>query len=602
MVFGWLARQAHNEPAATLAILNGGTVTSLVEAAEPAPAGAPDDAVGFHWRVPRLILDAAEPKPISVIDLRSGEMFDLPLILRPIEGASSPRAKEFGVEPMRWPHGLASALTPYLNEITDDLYVDVDPLASAARFYRQEGPVGRAAPQWGVRFVADNEAAWNVHQRIPTAAAAMAATEMLRLWIKLARAVSNYTHCQTEISLSRWDGQCFQRLRRLRRARTLRVFSSTDLLLELTIEEIALAQAGELFLSVALARCFGLVIGPPTPLAEISYDERFEDGRLTGAFAACEMLTRVGSPELGRKVLMLPDTPPAELGPADAYPLTDVIVPIYNGADVIMRCLSSVQSATDTPFRVWIVDDGSRGYTSLLVDQLVDKDPRFSLHRRLINRGYTKSINEAIKLTDADWVVILNSDTVVPHGWLRRLHDAAKHVPNAGMVGPLSNAATWQSIPQAKNADNTWSQNDFITADLVDQVQERLAAVSEQAYPDSPVLNGFCTLIARAVFERCGIYDEEAFPLGYGEETDMCLRAGLAGFKLVIADDCFVYHEKSVSFGSAKRSQLTRAGGFELKNKHPGINIAAIERRMQFNPTMMQLRAKLIALEAELKA
>ena len=61
-------------------------------------------------------------------------------------------------------------------------------------------------------------------------------------------------------------------------------------------------------------------------------------------------------------------------------------------------------------------------------------------------------------------------------------------------------------------------------------MQAILEGVTERRYPAVPLLNGFCTLIRRAVFERAGLYDEDAFPIGYGEETDLCLRAAKAGF------------------------------------------------------------------------
>ena len=49
-----------------------------------------------------------------------------------------------------------------------------------------------------------------------------------------------------------------------------------------------------------------------------------------------------------------------------------------------------------------------------------------------------------------------------------------------------------------------------------------------------------------------------AFPAGYGEENDLCLRAGKAGVKLAVADDVYVYHVKSASFGSVRRRRADK--------------------------------------------
>jgi GT2 family glycosyltransferase len=293
--------------------------------------------------------------------------------------------------------------------------------------------------------------------------------------------------------------------------------------------------------------------------------------------------------------LLPPAPPPAGLTiPAQAatggHPFTQIVLPVYNGDEVVRGCLRALKAAATGPMQVLVVDDGSRAFTAEMLREEVAGDSRFVLHQRQVNRGYTKSINEGVLLTNAEWIVILNSDTLQPRGWLDRLHAAVRARPGSGKAGPLSNAATWQSIPAAKRQDGSWSTNDIIKPRHLDRVQALLDAASERAYPEFPVLNGFCTLIARAVFDRIGLFDEEAFPMGYGEETDLCLRARRAGFRLTVADDTFVFHHKSVSFGSAGRSRLTRAGGLEMTNKHLGANIAALEQAMQSCAPMLRLR------------
>jgi GT2 family glycosyltransferase len=134
----------------------------------------------------------------------------------------------------------------------------------------------------------------------------------------------------------------------------------------------------------------------------------------------------------------------------------------------------------------------------------------------------------------------------------------------------------------------------------MERVQAILDQVSERAWPEFPVLNGFCTMVAREVFQTIGLYDEDAFPMGYGEETDLCLRARRAGFRLTLADDAFVYHHKSVSFGGVARARLSRAGSLEMTNKHAGVIVPALERMMQDCAPLGRLRARLTNLAADL--
>ncbi len=579
-----------------LAIVCGDTVVRLIEASVEVGDGELPRARSFSWDVPDLL--QWRSAPFKIVDLVTGDELqgtsELPRT-KPAPGLVGP----WGREPAWW-RGVSASLTRWLNVVAEGLWVDVDPAAVGARFARSEGPPLAPDLTWGVRLTAENEVGWAAHHALAPSLAQADEKQALRIWLKLAQAPTAFSQRHCEIFLSCWNGQRFHRLRRLRRSRVLRSFSFLDVVLALEPDERELAAAGELAITVAAQPCSGLVVCPPLLTPAPGIGARFEDGRLEGAFDDAERLTQLYDEERGRALLLKPPPPRKPLHAGEA-PFTEIIVPVYNGHDVVARCLRALQDNTDTPFAVLVVDDGSREYTTRLLDAIVEGDDRFRIHRRAINRGYTKSINEAVKLTSADWVVILNSDTVVSKGWLGKLHQAAALNPQAGMVGPLSNAATWQSVPQVKNADNTWSQNDFISPEIIEQVQQKVAAASECAYPEAPLLNGFCTLIARAVFETAGLFDEEAFPQGYGEEVDMCLRATLAGFKLIIADNCFVYHEKSVSFGSANRSRLTRAGGLELRNKHLGLNIPALERMMQNQPAMLRLRSALNNLEAELR-
>ncbi len=431
-------------------------------------------------------------------------------------------------------------------------------------------------------------------------------TRAIHVQAWLPEATEPAMQAQVEVWLSRRDGAIFTPLRRLRRSRIFRRPALVEAELSVTAEEAA---AGRLWISLVALQAKGLASAPPClgGVPEPETAPRMEDWRLQSAFHALAGLVRAHGDAAAESHPLLPLSPPAGLSlavPAEAaagwHPFTQVILPVYNGDTVVRRCLRALSTAATGPIEVVIIDDGSRDLTAAMLREEAARDPRLVLHRRDINRGYTKSINEGVLMTRADWVVVLNSDTVVSRGWLDRLFAAARARPGTGMAGPLSNAATWQSIPAVRGSDGGWSTNDVIEARHVERVQALLTASSERAYPEFPLLNGFCTLIARDVFDHIGLYDEEAFPVGYGEETDLCLRARRAGFRLAVADDCFVYHEKSVSFGSANRSRLTRAGGLEMTNKHLGVTIPALEQRMQNCPPMARLRARMMDLLTEL--
>ncbi len=104
------------------------------------------------------------------------------------------------------------------------------------------------------------------------------------------------------------------------------------------------------------------------------------------------------------------------------------------------------------------------------------------------------------------------------------------------------------------------------------QLVQAQRAVLQQAglrYPQLPTGNGFCMYIKRAVIARIGSMDEAAFPVGFGEENDFCQRAEHAGYRHVIAGNVLVHHERSASFGDARRAELGAQGMQVLRQRYP---------------------------------
>src|SRR5690606_15368479 len=74
-----------------------------------------------------------------------------------------------------------------------------------------------------------------------------------------------------------------------------------------------------------------------------------------------------------------------------------------------------------------------------------------------------------------------------------------------------------------------------------------------------PTGSGFCLYLKRSALNEVGLFDEQAFPRGYGEENDWCQRAEAQGWQHIIDGSVFVYHTRSASFGSEKQTLLVNA-------------------------------------------
>ena len=278
---------------------------------------------------------------------------------------------------------------------------------------------------------------------------------------------------------------------------------------------------------------------------------------------------------------------PRQAPPAHA----NIIIPVHDALDDVRRCLASVVEHTNLRVhKLIIVDDGSGPDTAAAL-----RDAAAGLGAQLIRRdeagGFSVACTAGI---DASWlpaVVLLNSDTIVGPDWLERMLACAQSDPAIGVVGPWSNAASWQSIPEVVDADGSWSTNPDIDPADVPAINERLGHRGARIRPHVPLINGFCYLVTRKALDAVGGLDVASFPRGYGEEDDLSIRVSQAGFTAAIADDCFVYHAKSRSYSSQQRDTISKDSQKRLIAKHGEDAITSRTREMRLGRDMVRARA-----------
>lgn len=244
----------------------------------------------------------------------------------------------------------------------------------------------------------------------------------------------------------------------------------------------------------------------------------------------------------------------------------DVVVCVHNALEDVKRCLDSVLKYSGSQYSLIIVDDGSAEDTrDFLADFARNNKVKFIHNEQAL--GYTFAANIGLRNSSSDYAVLLNSDTIVTHGWLDKMVCCGESDSKIGLVGPLSNTASWQSVPKiSENGD--WAENILPENIDLEQLAKLISQDSEKMYPKIPLLNGFCLMIKRAVIDDLGYFDEENFGRGYGEENDYCLRAGKNGWSLAVADDTYIFHSQSKSYSSEKRKILSDLAGKTLEKKH----------------------------------
>jgi len=254
----------------------------------------------------------------------------------------------------------------------------------------------------------------------------------------------------------------------------------------------------------------------------------------------------------------------------------DIVIPVYNAADDVRRCVESVLAHDHDDCRITLIDDGStdpriaalfadlerRGLTDLL------------LLRNDVNLGFTATANRGIANSSTD-VVLLNSDTRVTGDWLGAIRRCAASDATIGTITPFSNNAEICSFPLLC-VDNPIGGDD--ESEVIAAAMSRAAVPT---YPDLPTGVGYCLFVRRALIDEIGPFDT-AFGAGYGEENDLCLRAARSGWRNVLADDAFVVHVGGRSFAGQK-VELSPRNTTTLLERHPHYT-AMVEEYIRIDP------------------
>ncbi|MCV6614923.1 MAG: hypothetical protein OIF35_08090, partial [Cellvibrionaceae bacterium] len=173
--------------------------------------------------------------------------------------------------------------------------------------------------------------------------------------------------------------------------------------------------------------------------------------------------------------------------------------------------------------------------------------------------GFVKSVNRGMLLNPGHDVILLNVDTEVQGDWVARLAACAYSDREVATVTPFSNNATVCSYPSIFHEAEPVRQLDLKLLD------EDFAKVNRGQYIELPTAVGFCMYIKRSALNVLGLFDEDAFGRGYGEECDFSMRAKHAGFGNVLAADVYVAHHGGASFG--EDAEALKANGAEVLHK-----------------------------------
>jgi len=223
-------------------------------------------------------------------------------------------------------------------------------------------------------------------------------------------------------------------------------------------------------------------------------------------------------------------------------PLVYIIVLTWNGKADTIECLNFLQHVEYQNFKIVVVDNGSTDGTC---EAIKKQFPVVELVANKENLRFAGGNNVGMQYAlqnGAEYVLLLNNDTVVDKHFLKNLLEVASTNPGIGMVGPKIYYFTDKQRLWYAGGKIVWWKGLVSHVGIREVDHGQYDEIKETDY-----ITGCCILVKRSVIESIGMLDERYFI--YGEDADWCVRTTRKGFNLVYVPASVIWHKVSVSAG-----------------------------------------------------
>ena len=229
-----------------------------------------------------------------------------------------------------------------------------------------------------------------------------------------------------------------------------------------------------------------------------------------------------------------------------------IVVPVFNRPDEVDELLDSLTRQGLKNFEVVIVEDGSKKPCKDVCDKYADI---LDLHYYFKdNSGPAQSRNYGVERAQGDYVLILDSDVVLPRGYLQAIEDELQGNPAEAFGGPDAAHPSFTPVQKAIS----YSMTSFFTTGGIRGGKAKL----DKFYPRS-----FNMGIRRDVYQQLGGFSKMRF----GEDIDFSYRIVEAGFRPRLFPEAWVWHKRRTDFRKFFR-QVYNSGiaRINLEKRHPG--------------------------------
>lgn len=218
-----------------------------------------------------------------------------------------------------------------------------------------------------------------------------------------------------------------------------------------------------------------------------------------------------------------------------------IVIVNFNTQELLRKCLFSIfETAEDINLEVIVIDNGSRDGSTTMAQK---EFPQVRLIESKDNLGFAKANNIGIKQAQGNYILLLNSDTIVSPGSLNNLLSFVKSHKDAGIAAP-----------KLLNRDGSVQLSVRKLPTLLGAIREYIFKKSGsfnsyepkgKSFSEVELVVGAAILIPKTVFDEVGLLDERYFM--YFEDLEFCRRMRTHGFKVYYLPQTTVFHLVGVS-------------------------------------------------------
>ena len=262
-----------------------------------------------------------------------------------------------------------------------------------------------------------------------------------------------------------------------------------------------------------------------------------------------------------------------------------VVIPSWDGRDLLRRCLDSLVHQTRVPDETVVVDNGSRDGTQAM---LVAEYPHVQVVALATNIGFAAGVNAGIAASTGDVVVLLNNDVEADPEWLAALLEGLDHSDErTGIV-------TSKIVRMADGCLET--TGDLLTTSGV-PFGRGAGEPDDGRYADARDVFSACggaTAYRRCLLDDVGLFEPAYF--AYFEDVDLCARARLRGWSIAYEPRARVRHQVHGTSdripGFVRRQSLRNGWLLVLRTLPAGLLVRALPRLLVFHAWMSLVAIK----------